>query len=113
VRVSQGKAYVVSGDAVTDPVTGQAAQLPADAEEVVSNNYLRSVIDTAQAALALGSSDVQARRKAAEQLASEPDAERLPLIEKRWPLNRTGRSEPCWSAAWLPACWAATTLGSA
>lgn len=82
VRVSQGKAYVVNGDASTDPVTGEAAKLPADAEEVVNNNYLRSVIDTAQAALALGRSDVNARRSAAETLAAEPDAARLPIIEK-------------------------------
>lgn len=82
VRVSQGKVYVMSGDAVTDPVTGRAAKLPADAEEVVSNNYLRSVIDTAQAALALGSRDVSARRRAAGKLAAEPAAERLPVIEQ-------------------------------
>ena len=77
VRVSQGKAFVVSGDVVTDAATGQAAKLPADAEDVVNNNYMRSVIDTAQAALALSSSDVAARRSAAEKLAAEPDAERL------------------------------------
>ncbi|RGE42967.1 urea ABC transporter permease subunit UrtB [Comamonas testosteroni] len=82
VKTAAGKAYVVSGDAATDPTTGEAAKLPADAEEVVNNNYMRSVIDTAQAALALGSSDVQARRSAAEKLAAEPDAERLPVIEK-------------------------------
>ena len=82
VKTAAGKAYVVSGDAATDPTTGEAAKLPADAEEVVNNNYMRSVIDTAQAALALGSSDVQARRTAAEKLAAEPDAERLPVIEK-------------------------------
>ena len=107
VRVSQGKVYVTSGDAVTDPVTGQAAQLPADAEEVVSNNYLRSVIDTAQAALALGSSDVQARRKAAEQLASEPDAGRLPLIEKALATEQDGQVR-----ALLERSQAASLLGS-
>ena len=82
VRVSQGKAYVVSGDVVTDAATGQAAKLPADSEDVVNNNYMRSVIGTAQATLALGSSDVAARRSAAKKLAAEPDAERLALIDK-------------------------------
>ena len=82
VKTAAGKAYVVNGDAASDPVTGDAVKLPADAEEVVNNNYMRSVIDTAQAALALGSSDVQARRTAADKLAAEPDAERLPVIEK-------------------------------
>jgi len=85
VRIAGGKAYVVSADDAvnaTDPTTGAAATLPADAEEVVSNNYLRGVIESAQAALALSSGDVQARRAAARKLADEPDAARLPLIGK-------------------------------
>jgi urea transport system permease protein len=85
----------------------RGAQLPADAEEVVSNNYLRSVIDTAQAALALGSSDVQARRKAAEQLAAEPDAGRLPLIEKALAAEQDGQVR-----ALLERSLAASLLGS-
>ncbi|CAM4351767.1 urea ABC transporter permease subunit UrtB [Comamonas aquatilis] len=82
VRVAGGKVFVLAGDAATDPVTGGKLSLPADAEEVVNNNYMRGVIDTAQAALALQSGDVQQRRSAAEKLAAEPDADRLPLIEK-------------------------------
>ncbi|MGD9759466.1 MAG: urea ABC transporter permease subunit UrtB [Comamonas sp.] len=107
VRVSQGRAYVVSGHAVSDAATGADVKLPPDAEEVVSNNYLRSVIDTAQAALALGSSDVQARRKAAEQLASEPDAGRLPLIEKALAAEQDGQVR-----ALLERSQAASLLGS-
>ncbi|MEG0920109.1 MAG: urea ABC transporter permease subunit UrtB [Comamonas sp.] len=82
VQVAQGKAFVVNGDAATDPVTGKATKLPAGAEEVVNNNYMRSVIDTAQATLALGSSDVKARRDAAQKLATEPDTQRLPIIQR-------------------------------
>ncbi|GAB2472605.1 urea ABC transporter permease subunit UrtB [Comamonas humi] len=82
VRTAGGKAYVVQGEAASDPATGAAATLPADADEVVNNNYLRGVIESAQAALALSSSDVQQRRKAARQMAAEPDAARLPLIAK-------------------------------
>lgn len=82
VQLADGKVYVVNGEAVTEPSSGAAAKLPADAQEVVNNNYLRSAIDAAQAALALQSGDVQLRRSAAEKLAAEPDAERLPLIEK-------------------------------
>ena len=107
VRVYQGKVYVMRGDAATDPVTGQPVTLPADAEEVVSNNYLRSVIDTAQAALALGSSDVQARRKAAEQLALEPDASRLPLLEKALSTEKDEQVK-----ALLERSMAASLLGS-
>ncbi|MBY4595689.1 urea ABC transporter permease subunit UrtB [bacterium BD-1] len=82
VRTADGKAYIVEGDTATDPVTGQAVKLPEDAEEVVNNNYMRGVIVSAQAALALGSSDARIRLKAAEQLAADMDAARLPLIEK-------------------------------
>ena len=82
VRTAHGKAYVVNGTQATDPATGDAAKLPADAEEVVNNNYLRGVIESAQAALALASSDVPARRAAARKLADEPDAARLPLIDQ-------------------------------
>ncbi|MGB3069314.1 MAG: urea ABC transporter permease subunit UrtB [Ottowia sp.] len=82
VRTAEGKAYIVNGDAATDPVTGQAVKLPAEAEDVVNNNYLRGVIEAAQAALALSSSDVSTRRSAAERIAAEPDAARLPVIEK-------------------------------
>lgn len=82
VRVAAGKAFIVAGDTTTDPATGVATKLPADAQDIVNNNYMRSVIDTAQAALTLGSSDVQTRRTAAQKLAAEPDTERLPLIEK-------------------------------
>lgn len=82
VQTAQGKAYIVDGASVTDAATGAAATLPADAEEVVNNNYLRSVIESAQAALALASGDVPTRRKAAAQIAAEPDAARLPLIDK-------------------------------
>ena len=82
VRTSGGKAYVVQGDAASDPVTGAVATLPADAEEVINNNYLRGVIEAAQAALALTGGDAQARRDAARKFAEEPDAARLSLIEK-------------------------------
>ncbi|MEZ5608718.1 MAG: urea ABC transporter permease subunit UrtB [Burkholderiaceae bacterium] len=82
VRTAGGQAYVVHDDAATDPATGAPAPLPADAEEVINNNYLRGVIASAQAALALTSGDVPARRAAARKLADEPDASRLPLIDK-------------------------------
>lgn len=78
VRTAGGKAYVIQGERTIDPATGTAATLPADAEEIVNNNYLRGVIESAQAALALTRPDVQARRAAAKKLAEEPDAARLP-----------------------------------
>ena len=82
VKTANGKAFIVQNDKAIDPATGNATALPADAEDVVNNNYLRGVIDVAQAALALNSSDVAERRKAAAKLAAEPDASRVELIDK-------------------------------
>ena len=82
VKTANGKAFIVQNDKAIDPATGNATTLPADAEDVVNNNYLRGVIDVAQAALTLNSSDVAERRKAAAKLAAEPDASRVELIDK-------------------------------
>lgn len=82
VRTAGGKAFVIQGERAIDPATGAVTTLPTDAEEIVNNNYLRGVIESAQAALALNSADVQARRAAAQKLAAEPDTARLPLIDK-------------------------------
>ncbi len=80
VKTANGHAFIVQGDTVTDAASGAATTLPADAQDVVNSNYLRAVIGAAQAALALGSDDVQLRRKAAAQLANDPDAARAEII---------------------------------
>lgn len=83
VKTAGGKAYIVgTDDKAVDAATGAPATLPADAEDVVNNNYLRGVIDIAQAALALSGPDVDERRSAAARLAAEPDASRIELIDK-------------------------------
>jgi urea transport system permease protein len=56
--------------------------LPADAQDVVSNNRMRGEIDAALAALRLLSPDGSIRFQAAMALAKEPDAAKLPLINK-------------------------------
>ena len=53
VKVGGGKAYVVRDDKTTDAATGQPATLPADAEDVVNNNRMRSELESALAALQL------------------------------------------------------------
>jgi urea transport system permease protein len=50
-QVSGGKAFVVRDDKGIDPVTGAAADVPADAEDVVNNNRMRGELDSALAAL--------------------------------------------------------------
>jgi len=72
--VREGKAY--------DPVTSAEVGLTQAAEDVVSNNRMRGEIDAALAALRLLSPDGSIRFQAAMALAKEPDAAKLPLINK-------------------------------
>lgn len=82
VVVADGKAWVVRDGKGQDPVTGAEAPVPEGAEEVVNNNRMRGEIDTALAALQLFGPDARARLQAARALSKEPDAARLPLLEK-------------------------------
>ena len=81
VKLAGGQVLVVDGERAHDPVTGAAAALPADAEDVINNNLMRAALEAAQAALQLGSAEEPVRLAAARALLSEPDASRLPLIE--------------------------------
>ncbi|MGE4243282.1 urea ABC transporter permease subunit UrtB [Ramlibacter sp.] len=82
VKTAGGKVFVVRDGKGTDPVTGSAVDVPADAEDVVNNNRMRGEIDTALAALKLFSKDDKLRAAAVKELQKEPDEARLPLIEK-------------------------------
>jgi urea transport system permease protein len=86
VKVAGDKIWIVresfgSGKAL-DPLTGQKQDLPANAQDVVSNNRFRSEIETALAALKLFSSDRRTRLQAAKALLKEPDASKLPILNK-------------------------------
>ena len=65
-----------------DPATGQAVDMPANAESVVRNNRMRGEIDAALAALQLLSPDDAVRMKAATALVSEPDPTKKSLLDK-------------------------------
>ena len=82
VKLAGGQVLVVKDGKGFDPVTGEAVTVPADAEDVMLNNRLRGEIDTALAALKLFSSDTGLRQQAALALLKEPDASRLPVLEK-------------------------------
>jgi urea transport system permease protein len=84
VKTAGGQVFVVKGDKVSDPVTGAALALPADAEDVINNNLMRGELDNALAALALFSKDEKQRRAAIKTLAGGSDESRLPLIEKAY-----------------------------
>ena len=88
VKVTAGRLVIVQDGKGVDPVSGQPAQVPDDAEDVVSNNRMRGEIDSALAALKLFSPDARLRREAVAALQKEPDESRLPMIEKAFAAER-------------------------
>jgi len=84
VKTAGDKVFVVKDDKASDPVTGAALALPADAEDVINNNMMRGELDTALAALKLFSTEESVRRDAIKTLSGGSDEARLPLIEKAY-----------------------------
>jgi len=82
VVVSGVKIAVLRDGKTSDPVSNEAVTMPDNAESVVSNNRMRGEVDAALAALQLLSPDDAQRMKAAQSLVSEPDASKLPLLQK-------------------------------
>ncbi len=82
VKTAGDKVFVMKDDKGFDPVTGAEVPVSEDAEEVISNNYMRGEIDTALATLALFSTDNKARANAVQALLKDPSESRLPLVEK-------------------------------
>jgi urea transport system permease protein len=82
VKVAGKQVLVLRDGKAFDPVTAAEIPMPAEAEDVVSNNRMRGEIDAALAALKLLNPDDKVRLQAAMALAKEPDAAKLPLINK-------------------------------
>ena len=83
VKVTADRAYIIQDDGqAVDAVTGQAATLPDDAEDVVNNNRMSSEIEAVLAAANLASPDRDLRAEAIEALANAADESRLPLIDQ-------------------------------
>ena len=82
VKFTEDKAFVMRDDKGYDPVTGAEVPVPETAEDVVNNNFMRSALDAAQAALRLTSPDEKVRAEAAAALFKDPDESRLALVEK-------------------------------
>ncbi len=82
VKVAGDRVLILQDDKAIDAATGEAATLPDDAEDVISNNRMRGELENAMAALRLLSKDAAERLGAANALLKEPDAAKLPLIEK-------------------------------
>ena len=84
VKTQGDKVLVVRDGKGFDPVTGAEQTVPADAEDVINPNLMRSELDKALAELKLLSKDEKLRREALKTLAGETDEARLPLIEKAY-----------------------------
>jgi len=82
VMVAGDKVLVVRDANAFDPVNNAAIKMPDNAESLISNNRMRGEVDAALAAMQLLSSDDKLRMKAAQALVSEPDASKLPLLDK-------------------------------
>ncbi|HEY1231213.1 MAG TPA: urea ABC transporter permease subunit UrtB [Ramlibacter sp.] len=82
VKAAGDKVFIVRDGKGIDPVTGAPAEVPGDAEDVVSNNRLRGEIEGALAALQLFSPDVRLRAEAVASMQKDPDEARLPLLDK-------------------------------
>jgi urea transport system permease protein len=84
VKVAGEQVLIVRDGKAIDAATGVSAALPANVEDVINNNRMRSEIDTALAALKLFSPDQKVRIEAAKTLSKEPDEGKLPLLEKAY-----------------------------
>ena len=82
VKVAGNQVFVLRDGKAFDPVTAAEIPLPTEAEDVISNNRMRGEVDAALAALKLLNPDDKIRLQAAMALAKEPDAAKLPLINK-------------------------------
>jgi urea transport system permease protein len=82
VKVAGNKTYIVRDGQGTDPITGQSATVPDNAEDVVSNNRMRGELDIALAALKLFSKDDKVRLEGVQALLKDPDESRVPLLDQ-------------------------------
>ncbi|MCH2241916.1 MAG: urea ABC transporter permease subunit UrtB [Aquabacterium sp.] len=82
VKVDEQRAYVLRSGAYVEAATGQPAQPPETAEDVVNNNRMRGELEAALAALNLFSADTAARRAAIADLKGKVTPAMLPLLER-------------------------------
>ena len=83
IKVAGERVLRLDGDKVLDAATGEAAEWPDNAEDIINNNRMRGALQGALAALQLASPALQTRRAAVESLLkASADEGQLPLIDK-------------------------------
>ena len=82
VKVDDQRAYVLREGSYVEAASGQPAQPPETAEDVVNNNRMRGELEAALAALNLFSTDLGERRAAIADLKGKVTPAMLPLLER-------------------------------
>ncbi len=82
VKVQSQHVLIVRDGQARDASTGVLITVTDAAEDVINNNRMRSELETALAALQLVGGNDQQRLAAAKALLKDPDATRLPLLNK-------------------------------
>jgi urea transport system permease protein len=82
VKVDAQRAYVLRDGAYVEAASGQPAEPPEAAEDVVNNNRMRGELEAAMAALNLFSADAPARRAAIADLKGKAGEAMLPLLDR-------------------------------
>ena len=83
IKVAGERVLRLDGDKVLDAATGETAEWPDNAEDIINNNRMRGALQGALAALQLASPVLQTRRAAVESLLkASADEGQLPLIDK-------------------------------
>lgn len=77
-----GHVLIVGDNDAFDPATDKTIPTPDDVDNIIVNNRLRGVVDTALSGFKLFSHDASVRLSAARDLMGNADKEQLPLIEK-------------------------------
>ena len=81
-KLAGARVLIVQDGKAIDAVSGVATTLPADADDIVSNNRMRGELENAMAALGLFAKDAAIRLDAAKALLKEPDSAKILLLEK-------------------------------
>jgi urea transport system permease protein len=82
VKILGDQVFIVKDNLALDPLTGQPVPLPADAQDVVSNNRMRGELDAALSALKLFSPDAKLRLTAIKDLQKDPDPDKLAVLDR-------------------------------
>ncbi len=84
VKFTDQAVFVMKDDKGYDPVSGAEVTVPANADDVINDNRMRSELDVALATIKLFSKDDIVRAAAVKTLQGEPDEAKLPLLEKAY-----------------------------